>query len=128
MLGLGQHGGLAVGVIGALIKRQHHRLIISARVGWWEIDAVLERTMTLTRTQWRTYTDWPSVCRRAAGRRKYNEERQRYAGARADLVCKLLLEYGVDCWGVCARIARELSVSRATVCRDRQRLVRSLMG
>jgi predicted DNA-binding transcriptional regulator YafY len=35
-----------------------------------------------------------------------------------------MLKYGLWEWGTLSRIARELSVSRATVCRDRQALER----
>jgi len=43
-------------------------------------------------------------------------------------VARLLREYGLVDHGVCARIARELGVSRATICRDRQALMRDSRG
>jgi hypothetical protein len=57
------------------------------------------------------------VFKRAGGRRRYNLQRQRAAEARRDQVERLLDLYGRR-RGVQARIARELQVSRATVCRD----------
>jgi hypothetical protein len=84
--------------------------------------------MTLTASQWRRRTDWNEVCRRAAGRRKYNLERRRWAAERETVVFQLLLEYGLWEWGTLSRIARELSVSRATICRDRQRILRSMLA
>ena len=68
--------------------------------------------MTLTRTQWRTRTDWSSVCARASGRRKYNEERRKWAGERQDVVFELLLQYGWDTWGVLTKIADELRIHK----------------
>jgi hypothetical protein len=83
----------------------------------------------MTREQWRQPTDWNTVCARAAGRKKYNEQQRRFVGQVCDeLVLPRLLEYGFSSWGVCARIAREIGVSRATVCRYRQRLVKAMLG
>ena len=84
--------------------------------------------MTLTGQQWRQRRDWNTICATSSGRRKYNEQRRREAGERQNVVLDLLARYGFDRWGVCARIARELSISRATVCRDRQRLFRGMLG
>jgi hypothetical protein len=80
----------------------------------------------MTRTQWRTRTDWQTVCRRAAGRRKYNQWQHAMAAARQNEVFKLLLQYGLWDWGVCAQIARELGCSRSTIVRDRRAILRSL--
>jgi hypothetical protein len=83
----------------------------------------------MTREQWQQRTSWNTVCARAAGRRKYNEQRRRFVGQVCDeLVWPRLLKYGMFEWGVCARIAREIGVSRATACRYRQRIVRSLLA
>jgi hypothetical protein len=83
----------------------------------------------MTRQEWGRRTSWEEVCRRAAGRRKWNEQRRRFVGQVCDeLVLPLLLGYGFDSWGVCARIAREIGVSRATVCRYRQKILRSMLG
>jgi hypothetical protein len=43
-------------------------------------------------------------------------------------VFPLLVRYGFDTWGVCARISKEIGVSRATACRHRQRIVRAMLG
>jgi hypothetical protein len=83
----------------------------------------------MTRAQWKQRTDWNTVCARAAGRKKYNEQRARYVGQVCDeLVWPLLIRYGFETWGVCARVAREIGVSRATACRYRQRIVRAMLG
>jgi hypothetical protein len=82
----------------------------------------------MTRQQWHARTDRQTVCRRQAGRRKYNERRRRFAGQVCDeLVFPLLLEYGFDHWGVCARVGRELGLSRSTICRYRQRILKALV-
>jgi hypothetical protein len=83
--------------------------------------------MTLTRAQWTQRRNWDNVCATAAGRRKYNEERKRWAGERQDLVFKLLLAYGLWDWGVCARIARELGCHRSTIVRDRRAILCALL-
>ena len=84
--------------------------------------------MTLTGQQWRTRGDWNTTCATAAGRRKYNQERKKWACERQDVVWSLLLKYGLWNWGSCSRIARELSVSRATICRDRRSIIRQTLG
>jgi hypothetical protein len=84
--------------------------------------------MTLTKAQWSARRGWDSVCRTSSGRRLYNEQRRRDANERRDVVWELLLKYGLWEWGVCARISRELEISRATVCRDRQHILRSMRG
>jgi hypothetical protein len=84
--------------------------------------------MTLTRTQWRRRTDWNTICATSAGRRKYNQERQRWANERQDVVFELLLAYGLWEWGVCSRIARELGCHRSTIMRDRRAILRSMLG
>jgi hypothetical protein len=82
----------------------------------------------MTRQEWRQRTSWDQVCARAAGRRKYNERRRYFAAQVCDeLVWPRLLEYGFDRWGVCARIPREIGVSRSTICRYRQRILRTLV-
>jgi hypothetical protein len=55
--------------------------------------------------------------RRAAGRRHYNTVRRFRAAWRRCEVARMVLESGIG-RGYQARIARELGVSRATVCRD----------
>jgi hypothetical protein len=83
----------------------------------------------MTRAQWRSPTSWTECCCRAAGRRKYNEARRRYIGQVCDeVVLPLLRKYGFDDWGTCARIGREIGVSRATVSRYRRRIIRAMRG
>lgn len=67
-------------------------------------------------------SSWPGItpeaaARRAGGRRRYNAERHDEMLLRRYQVAHLLEEYGVG-WGAQARMAEELGVSRATVCRD----------
>ncbi len=59
------------------------------------------------------------AARRAGGRRRYNAWRRDMAFLRrCEQVFPLLLKYGPWDRGTQARIARELNVSRATICRD----------
>jgi hypothetical protein len=46
---------------------------------------------------------------------------------REELVWPRLLKYGFDRGGVCARIAREIGVSRATACRYRKHILKALV-
>jgi hypothetical protein len=82
----------------------------------------------MTREQWRTRTSWNDVCARAVGRKRYNQERRKWANERADEVFKLLLAHGWNTWGVITRIAHELQVHKSTIARDRQRIERSMLG
>jgi hypothetical protein len=82
--------------------------------------------MSISRANWRTPTDWATVCARSSGRRKWNAARQQAARARQDQVFKLLLSYGWGNFGVCAKIAREMHVHRCTIVRDRQTLLREM--
>jgi IS30 family transposase len=45
-----------------------------------------------------------------------------------DLVWELLLAYGFDAWGTCARIARELGCHRSTITRDCRAILRGMWG
>ena len=78
--------------------------------------------------EWSQRTSWDEVCRRAAGRRKYNQWQRAMAAARQDEVFKLLIRHGWNTWGTLSRIARELHVDRSTVCRDRQTIERQMLG
>lgn len=74
-------------------------------------------------TFWSAPTDWETVCKRNAGRRHYNAWRKFKAAYRRHvLVIEAADRLGLSlwAWGTCARIARELNVSRSTVCRDLQ--------
>ena len=66
---------------------------------------------------WSAPTSWDEVCRRKAGRDRYNSVRRLQRAERRFRVLKLLGRYGMD-RGVQARIAKELGVSRVTVHRD----------
>jgi hypothetical protein len=85
--------------------------------------------MGVSREQWRSRTSWNEVCARSAGRRRFNEQRRRFVNQVIDeLVWPRLMRYGLDKWGTCSRIAREIGVHRSTVCRYRQRIFRELLG
>lgn len=62
--------------------------------------------------------NWDSICRRAGGRRRYNAQRQHQAALRRLRVGALMNQLGWFTHGVPAEVARQLGVSRSTVCRD----------
>lgn len=72
----------------------------------------------MKRSAWSKGADGSTVARRAAGRRAYNAHRQWAVRVRRLQVLDLVGRYGRTTRGVQARIAHELGVSRATVCRD----------
>jgi hypothetical protein len=77
------------------------------------------------RGHWSEQTSWDEVCRRAAGRRHYNSVRRfRATYRRCELARLLLVKGGLTDRGTQARLARELGVSRSTICRDVARLLR----
>lgn len=68
---------------------------------------------------WSEPMDFSSVCHRAGGRRRYNAWRSRRQAWRRAEVARLLKDNGE--WfrhGLQAELARELKVSRSTICRD----------
>jgi hypothetical protein len=69
---------------------------------------------------WGAPTDWEAVCRRAAGRRRYNAGRRRRKQQRRTEI--IIRRTGLDRWewGLQAALAEALGVSRATICRDFQ--------
>src|ERR1700722_10042579 len=81
---------------------------------------------------WSAPTNFETVCRRAAGRRRYNAWRQFMRAYRRTQVAKLLLEFikagrGTGPRGILGElneIARQLGVSRSTISRDVQALQR----
>ena len=87
---------------------------------------------------WTERTDFDSVCRRAAGRRRYNVKRRAEARERYKLVVQAIVPPDGRRRGWQTRLARALGVHRSTICRDvakwRQfmlkvmRRYRSLMG
>ena len=71
------------------------------------------------RRPWSEPTAWEEVFRRAAGRRHYNGVRQFRATVRRCDVARLLrVQGGLTARGTQASLARQLGVSRSTVCRD----------
>jgi hypothetical protein len=50
------------------------------------------------------------------------------AAARQDEVFKLLLAYGWHAWGTLTRIANELGVHKSTITRDKQAIMRAMLG
>jgi hypothetical protein len=77
------------------------------------------------RSGWSEPTSDDEAHRRAAGRRHYNSVRRFRATCRRLQVARLLcVQGGLTVHGTQARLARELGVSRATICRDVARLLR----
>ena len=72
-------------------------------------------------------SEWEAICRRAGGRRRYNQVRQWAADMRLHEVAKLLNEVEHS-RGYQTRIAKRLGVHRATVSRDLARLKRIYWG
>jgi hypothetical protein len=74
---------------------------------------------------WSAPTTADEVARRAGGRKHYNSWRRWLAFCRRHTeVARRLFAQGAWTRGVQARLARELGVSRATICRDVQYLLR----
>jgi hypothetical protein len=71
-------------------------------------------------SSWGAATDFDIVCRRAAGRRRYNAQRRAQKQyRRAQILCRTVgLPRGT--WGLQAALARALGVSPSTICRDMQ--------
>jgi hypothetical protein len=71
------------------------------------------------RGSWSGPTSLDEASRRAGGRRRYNRVRRFLATYRRYQLARLLRDRGgwTD-WGTQARLARELGVSRSTICRD----------
>jgi hypothetical protein len=67
---------------------------------------------------WTAPTSWDAVCRRAAGRRRYNADRRKQKMWRRTEI--LIMTVGVDrrLYGLQALLARKLGVSPATISRD----------
>jgi hypothetical protein len=79
-------------------------------------------------TTWNAETSDSEAARRAGGRRRYNQMRQAKAARRLGRIIDIMARnrWHSRQWGIRAKIARELGVSRATICRDLQHLERSL--
>jgi hypothetical protein len=67
---------------------------------------------------WAAPTDRETVCRCAAGRRRYNAARSLRRLVRRYKVVRLMRQYIGTGRSFQARIARQLAVSPATICRD----------
>ena len=80
-------------------------------------------------TNWTDATTAEEAAKRAAGRRRFNRWRQLLATQRLGLIVDILTRNGWTGreWGIRAKIARELGVSRSTVARDMQHVERSLV-
>src|SRR5262245_45182171 len=80
-------------------------------------------------TNWSISTDNATAYKRAGGRRQYNALHQAGAGLRLAQIAELFKEQSLLAateWGIRSEIARKFGVSRATICRDMQHLVRIL--
>jgi hypothetical protein len=74
---------------------------------------------------WTAPTTPEAAARRAGGRRRYNAQRQFVAKYRRAILSKLLFAKGrLFERGTQAQLARDLGVSRATICRDVKALLR----
>jgi hypothetical protein len=71
-----------------------------------------------TNMSWSAQTDFETVCKRAAGRRRYNAERRAKARERFKIVIQLTVPPEGRKRGTQARLARALGVHRSTICRD----------
>lgn len=67
---------------------------------------------------WSAPTDFDLVCKRAAGRRRYNAERQAGARERFKIVLMTILPPEGRERGTQAQLARSLGVHPSTICRD----------
>lgn len=67
---------------------------------------------------WSAKTDFDVVCKRAAGRRRYNAKRRAEARERYLQVVEAIMPTGGRERGTQAQLARALGVHRSTICRD----------
>jgi len=67
---------------------------------------------------WSARTDFDIVCKRAAGRRRYNAERRAEARERYIQVVNAFMPPDGRKRGSQAQLARTLGVHRSTICRD----------
>ena len=67
---------------------------------------------------WSAKTDFDAVCKRAAGRRRYNAKRRAEAKERYLQVVEAIMPTGGRKRGTQAQLARVLGVHRSTICRD----------
>lgn len=76
---------------------------------------------------WSATTDFETVCRRAAGRRRYHAKRQAEARERFKIVLAATFSPEGQKQGTQAELARALGVHRSTICRDVKRWKRTLL-
>lgn len=76
---------------------------------------------------WSAPTDLDSVCKRAAGRRRYNAKRQAEARDRFKIVLETILPPEGRKRGTQAQLAHALGVHRSTVSRDVKKWKRTLL-
>jgi hypothetical protein len=67
---------------------------------------------------WSAKTDFDVVCKRAAGRRRYNAKRRAEARKRYSQVVEAIMLPDGRKRGSQAQLARALGVHRSTICRD----------
>ncbi len=67
---------------------------------------------------WSAKTDFDVVCKRAAGRRRYNAKRRAEARERYLQVVEAIMPTNGRKRGSQAQLARALGVHRSTICRD----------
>jgi hypothetical protein len=87
---------------------------------------ITEIAMTISRISWSHPSSHDVAKALLIGRERYNAWRREAAGARREQVLELLRVYGWDTPGVLGWIAAQLLVSPSTICRDRQKLLRTL--
>ena len=80
-------------------------------------------------TNWSESTTTEIATRRAGGRRRYNRWRQLLVTRRLGSIVQIMRRNGWTGreWGIRAKIARELRVSRVTIARDLQHLERAII-
>ena len=76
---------------------------------------------------WSAPTSWTEVCQRANGRRKYQSIRRLQARLRRQQIARHLRREGLS-YGVQARLARTLGVSKATISSDVRAILAMPMG
>jgi hypothetical protein len=75
---------------------------------------------------WSAPTNFDLVCKRAAGRRRYNAQRQAEARERFKIVIEAILPPESRKRGTQAQLARALGVHPSTICRDVKKWKRTL--
>jgi hypothetical protein len=76
---------------------------------------------------WSELTDFDLVCKRAAGRRRYNAQRQAEARERFKVVIAAILPPEGHKRGTQAQLARTLGVHPSTICQDVKKWKRTLI-